>query len=161
MKKRRIDLINIRKYAMVFVFIAYIVFLVSRENGEDVPIETISQNILKITKMDGMSKGSSQELKKYYGLNVNDYDGVMLYIPNDVMSVNEILVVKLKSSDQAENVERAARKRLDIQKNSFEGYGAEQTKLINSAIVENRGNYVLLVISEDAEKLCEAFRNSI
>ena len=161
MKKRKFDLINILKYAMVVVFISYIALLVSQENTDDVPVKTISQNMLKVTNTDGMSQGTTQDLKKYYGLNANDYDGVMLYIPDDVMSVNEILVVKLKNQEQANEVEQAVKKRLKTQKSSFEGYGVNQTKLLNSAITETKGNYVMMVISEDAEKIFEAFKNSI
>ena len=161
MKKRKFDLINILKYAMVVVFIAYIALLVSQENTDDVPVKTISQNMLKVTNTDGMSQGTTQDLKKYYGLNANDYNGVMLYIPDDVMSVNEILVVKLKNQEQANEVEQAVKKRLKTQKSSFEGYGVNQTKLLNSAITETKGNYVMMVISEDAEKIFEAFKNSI
>ena len=161
MKKRKFDLINILKYAMVVVFIVYIALLVSQENTDDVPVKTISQNMLKVTNTDGMSQGTTQDLKKYYGLNANDYDGVMLYIPDDVMSVNEILVVKLKNQEQANEVEQAVKKRLKTQKSSFEGYGVKQTKLLNSAITETKGNYVMMVISEDAEKIFEAFKNSI
>ena len=161
MKKRKFDLINILKYAMVVVFIAYIALLVSQENTDDVPVKTISQNMLKVTNTDGMSQGTTQDLKKYYGLNANDYDGVMLYIPDDVMSVNEILVVKLKNQEQANEVEQAVKKRLKTQKSSVEGYGVNQTKLLNSAITETKGNYVMMVISEDAEKIFEAFKNSI
>ena len=105
MKKRKIDLLNILKYGMVVVFIVYIVFLLSREGGNEVPVKTISKNILAVAKTEGMKKGTTQDLKKYYRLNASDYDGVMLYIPDDVMSVNEILVVKLKDKSQAEAVE--------------------------------------------------------
>ena len=89
------------------------------------------------------------------------YKRQMLYIPDDVMSVNEILVVKLKDKSQAESVEAAAAKRLRTQKESFEGYGAKQTKLINSAVLENKGYYVILTISKDADQIYEAFQKSI
>lgn len=41
MKKRKIDLLNILKYGMVIVFIVYIVLLLSREGGNEVPVKTI------------------------------------------------------------------------------------------------------------------------
>ena len=161
MKKRKIDLLNILKYGMVVLFIVYIVFLLSREGGNEVPVKTISKNILAVAKTEGMKKGTTQDLKKYYRLNASDYDGVMLYIPDDVMSVNEILVVKLKDKSQAEAVEEAARKRLDTQKTSFEGYGAKQTKLINSAVLDSRGYYLLMAVSEDADSIYRAFKKSM
>ena len=146
MKKRKIDLLNILKYGMVVVFIVYIVFLLSREGGNEVPVKTISKNILAVAKTEGMKKGTTQDLKKYYRLNASDYDGVMLYIPDDVMSVNEILVVKLKDKSQAEAVE---------------GYGAKQTKLINSAVLDSRGYYLLMAVSEDADSIYRAFKKSM
>lgn len=161
MKKQKMDWLNLLKYGMVVVLIVYIAVLLSQEGSGDVPVKTLRENIIAATQEDGMSKGTTQDLKKYYGLNANDYDGVMLYIPDDVMSVNEILVVKLKDKSQAEGVEEAARKRLDTQKSSFEGYGAEQTKLINSAVLDSRGYYVLLAISDDADAIYEAFKKSI
>ena len=50
---------------------------------------------------------------------------------------------------------------LSTQKESFEGYGAKQTKLINSAVLENKGYYVILTISKDADQIYEAFQKSI
>ena len=77
---------------------------------------------MKAGTEEGMTKGTTQDLKRYYGLNAQDYDGVALYIPNDVMSVNELLIIKLKDESQAEQVEAAAKERLKTQKTSFEGY---------------------------------------
>lgn len=161
MRNGKIDLINILKYLMVLALIAYVAFLISREGSNDVPVDTIEKNITKVVKTKGMTKGSAQDLKKYYGLNANDYDGVMLYIPNDVMSVNEVLVIKVKDESQTEDVEKAIDNRLDTQKKSFEGYGVEQTKLLRSAIVESKGSYTLLAVSKDADSIDAAFRKSI
>ncbi|WP_346706579.1 DUF4358 domain-containing protein, partial [Merdimonas faecis] len=90
-----------------------------------------------------------------------DYDGVALYIPNDVMSVNELLIIKLKDESQAEQVEAAAKERLKTQKTSFEGYGAKQTKLLESAVLDTKGEYVLLAVSENADEMAGAFQKSL
>ena len=85
----------------------------------------------------------------------------MLYIPDDVMSVNEVLVIKVKDESQTEAVEKAVESRMDTQEKNFEGYGIEQTKLIHSAITDIRGYYVLLAVSKDADRIDEAFKKSI
>lgn len=146
---------------MVIALIAYVVFLISREGNNTVSVDTIEKNITKAVSVKGMKKGTTQDLKKYYGLNANDYDGTMLYIPDDVMSVNEILVVKVKDESQVESVEAAVEERLSTQKKSFEGYGVEQTKLLKSAIEESKGYYVLLAVSKDADSIDAAFKKSI
>lgn len=160
-KKHSMDLLNLLKYLMVLVFVAYIVFLLAGESADDVPVKTLQEQVLKVTKEDGMTRGTTQDLKRYYGLNAEDYDGVALYIPDDVMSVRELLVVKLKDESQAGQVEEAAKERLDTQKASFEGYGAEQTSLLNAAVLETRGNYVLFTVSEDADQIFAVFKNCL
>lgn len=160
-RKHSIDLLNLLKYLMVLVFLAYIAFLLARESADDVPVKTLQKQIMKVTTEEGMTKGTTQDLKRYYGLNAEDYDGVVLYIPDDVMSVNELLIVKLKDESQADQVEEAARERLDTQKTSFEGYGAEQTSLLNGAVLETRGTYVLLTVSADADNIYAAFKNCL
>ena len=156
MRKGRLDIINTCKYLMVIALIAYVVLLVSGEGDNTVSVDTIQKNIEKSVSLKGMKKGSSQDLKKYYGLNANDYAGTMLYIPDDVMSVNEILVVKVKDKSQVEDVEKAVEERLSTQKKSL-----KQTRLLHSAIDETRGYYILLAVSKDADRIEAAFKNSI
>lgn len=160
-KKGKIDFINILKYSMVVILIAYVVLLISMQGGNKTPIKTMSKNILAVMGTDGMKKGTTQDLKKYYGLNAGDYKGVTLYIPDDVMGVNELLIVKLADVSQAESVEKAAQTRLDTQKDSFEGYGAAQTKLIRSAVLESRGDYVLMAVTKKADAVQTAYRKSL
>ena len=161
MKKRKLDIINICKYMMVMALAAYIVLLVSGEESNTATVDKIETNITEAVSVKGMKKGTAQDLKKYYGLNANDYNGIMLYIPDDVMSVNEILVVRVNDENQVETVEAAVEARLAAQKKNFAGYGVEQTGLLRSAIEESRGYYVLFAVSKDADRIEAAFKKSI
>ena len=161
MKNGKLDRINLLKYLMVVLLIIYVVFLVTQEGDNTVSVDTIEKNITKAVKLEGMKKGTTQDLKKYYSLNANDYEGISLYIPDDVMSVNEILVIKVKNESQIETVEKAVEIRVNTQEKNFEGYGVEQTKLIHAAIIETRGRYVLLAVSKDADRIDAAFKKSI
>ena len=58
-------------------------------------------------------------------------------------------------------VEDAVKERLDIQIDNFEGYGAGQVKLLKSAGWKIRGNYVLFVVSPNAQKFEKAFTKSL
>lgn len=161
MKKKSWNFIDIFKYFVAFLFIVYIVILILSKGSNNVSLSVIQKNILSVTSEAGMKEGSSLDFKRLYGLNANDYSDVMLYIPNDVMSVNEILVVKLKDSSQYDSVESAINKRIETQKTNFEGYGAEQTKLIQSAVIQNKGDYILMAISNDVDKIYSVFKKSL
>ena len=62
------------------------------------------------------------------------------------MGVNELLLVKTKDENEAEAVEKAAEQRKKTQLDNFEGYGAEQVKLLDASIIKTKGTYVLFVI---------------
>lgn len=160
MKKIKLDIINILKYGMLLVIIAYVVILLAARGG-DAPAETVKNNVLAVTDTDGMKEADVQDFKRYYGLNANDYEEVLLYLPKDVMGVDELLIVRVKGEGQTEAVKEAAEERLDTQTESFEGYGAEQTKLLKSAVLEERGSYVFMAVGEDADVAYAAFKKSL
>lgn len=160
MKKGRIDLINILKYGMLLVIIVYVILLLAAQGG-DAPAETVKSNVLAVTDTEGMQEADVQDLKRYYGLNANDYEEIVLYLPKDVMGADELLIVRVKSESQTEAVKEAARERLDTQTESFEGYGAEQTKLLKSAVLEERGSYVFMAVGKDADEAYAAFKKSL
>ncbi|MEF2805832.1 MAG: DUF4358 domain-containing protein [Massilistercora timonensis] len=159
-KRRGFDIIDFAKYGMIVIIIAYVVFLLMREGG-DAPLETVEKNVLEAVSTEGMEKAGTQDIKRYYGLNPEDYRGIALYLPDDVMGVNEVLIVRLADESQEEPVTEAAQKRLDTQKESFEGYGVEQTKLLNDAVLESKGDYVILIVSGKAQAGDEAFKKSL
>ena len=112
MKNRKIDLIDISKYAMVLVIFVYVVILIIGQGG-DVPMEKVQKNVLKSVKIKEMREAGTQDFKRYYGLNANDYEDVALYLPNDVMGAEELLLVRVKDDSQIEAVSQAAQKRLE------------------------------------------------
>ena len=77
------------------------------------------------------------------------------------MGVNELLLVKTKDENEAEAVEKAAEQRKKTQLDNFEGYGAEQVKLLDASIIKTKGTYVLFVISPKAETVEKAFTKSL
>ena len=112
--------------------------------------------------MENMLEADNQMVKRFYGLDPSDYAGCILYYPNTNMMAEEVLIVKLKDVSQQQTVTDAIEARLQTQKNTFEGYGVEQYDLLtNHAVVEVRGNYILFVVSPNAEAARKAFRGAL
>ena len=63
------------------------------------------------------------------------------------MDADELLVVKMKDEQQASAVEQAILQRQASQKASFEGYGAQQTALLNGYVLEIKGRYAFYAVS--------------
>ena len=145
---------SILRAVLVAVFAAILLFSQLSSKDSDTPIEEVAGQVLSAISTESMQESNSR-------MDADSFDGVVLYTPVTNMDVTELLIVRLSSDEQAEAVTEAANSRLETQKNSFEGYGAEQTALLNATVLEVRGNYVLYVVHPDAPAAQQAFLDSL
>ena len=146
---------------MVIGLLVFIILIQMGTPDSKSSLEEVSQAVSGSVSLEGMEESSNQMFKKFYGLNANDYEGVSLYAPASNMDAEEILIIKLKDSSQAEAVTAAVNKRLETQKSSFEGYGIEQFDLLEDHILDVQGNFILYVVHPEASKADQAFKDSL
>ncbi len=168
MKKKsmaeRLRSYNILSYIKVGLVLGLVVFVLMDLMGDstsNAKIDTVAQAVYKASGFEDVEQAPNRSVKRFYGLDPQDYEGVVLYAPKDNMDVNEILIVKLASTDQATSVEDAINERLETQQKSFDGYGVEQTKLLKDHVLQVKGNYILYAVGENADKMQTAFLNSL
>lgn len=149
------------RIGMVVVLIIFIVFLQMGVRDSNASLKTVTDNVMKTVDTKTIQESTNRMFKKFYGLNANDYEGVTLYAPKTNMDAEEVLIIKLKDSSQAEAVTKAINTRLETQKSSFEGYGVEQFDLLKKHILDVRGNFILYIVHPDAAKADQAFRDSL
>lgn len=130
-------------------------------SGSDKSVEEVKEVIAPLFQNEGAQEVSSRFLRKYYDLNASDYEGVSLFMPNSNMDAQEMLIIKLADTSQAEAVSEAINTRLETQLNAFDGYAPVQYDLCSKAIVDVRGNYILFVIHENAAEIEAAFRRAL
>ena len=149
------------RYGMLMLLVVFIVALLGADKTSETKIETVEKAVEKEVPLTGMHSVQSQMVKRLYGLNVNDYEGVVLYISDSNMGAEELLIVKLADTSQAEAVESAVQTRIENQENSFEGYGVEQYQLLLEHVLDVEGNYVFFMVHKEAQKAQKAFLNNL
>ena len=107
--------------------------------------------------LDQLEQGDEQLLRRLYGLNAGDLKNWILYTASDNMDVEELLLVEASEEGQVSRLREAVEKRVETQKNHFEGYGPEQLKLIDKHVIRESEPYLLFVISENAEAVKAEF----
>ncbi len=126
------------------------------------PLSQVESDLLAISQnLNGMEKGDSKALKRYYGLNLNDFEEVLIYIPASYLDVSELLVIKVKDAAQLDLVEEAVDTRNAMQQESFGGYGPEQVALLNDYEFKIVGNTLFYCVSPESSTLKDAFIKSI
>ena len=112
--------------------------------------------------MTNVLEADNQMIRRLYGLDIAAYDACILYYPASNMGAEELLIVKLASVEQAQAVQTAVEKRLQTQKNTFDGYGVEQYALLTEkCVIDIRGNYVLFVVNADCNEAQKAFAGAL
>ncbi|MDO4207029.1 MAG: DUF4358 domain-containing protein, partial [Lachnospiraceae bacterium] len=80
---------------MVAALIGAVVFFVFLKQQESkVPFAEVKEQLTEAVSSDRMELSTARFLKKYYGLNADDYDGVLLYAPLTNMDAEELLLIK-------------------------------------------------------------------
>ncbi len=158
---RNIRLLDGLRIGMIVVLVVVIVGTQVGRRDSNTPIDEVSGAVTANIDMEPLEESTNRMFRKLYGLNASDYDGVVLYSPADYMDAEELLIVKLEEDDQADEVTQAIETRLETQKNSFEGYGVEQFALLEDAVLDVQANYILYVVSADAQEADQAFRGSL
>lgn len=134
----------------VLVLAIFIVCLLWDNTPDTVLLSTIEESLEQTEAFPGnMQKGDSIHIRRLYGINVNDYPEVFSYIPENSMDVDELLLVHVADSDQIQTIKSAMEARLSSQKTSFDGYGTDQTELLNNATIKSRGNYVWFAVGKN------------
>lgn len=143
--------------ALVVVIFVYLV----RTEGSNKPIEDVAAQVTGLFENEKSELSPERMLKKHYGLNAQDYEGVVLYSPISNMDAEELLIVKLRSTEQMEPLMDAVQTRLDSQTNIYEGYAPEQYDLCTHAVQDPKGNYFLFVVHTNADQIQAAFEKAL
>ena len=149
------------KYGLTVAIIVYVALLLIFTSGSTKSFAAVEKQVEAALDTENMKKAGVQGLKRYYGLNSADYEGVMLYTAESSMSAQEILLVKAKTNEQAEEVKAAVEQRRENRKNDFDGYAPKEVQLLEEAQISVRGKFVFYAVSPEAESYKSVFSKSL
>ena len=161
MKKSVKVVVFVSKYVLLVCIILFVAIIFLNAGDSNKTFEIVEKELRQTLDLGTLTDCGSQELKRYYSLNSEDYAGIMLFMAEESMSADEILLIKVKEQSQLEEIEAAVDKRLESRINDFGSYAPEQTALLEAAEITMRGDYIFLAVSEHAEKYKEAFLKSL
>ena len=122
----------------------------------------MKNSVITVAKLQNVIKdGDAQMVRRLYGIDPSEYEGVYLEYPETNMGADELLIVKLKSTSQQKKVSNAIKKRNAEQLKNFDGYGTDQYGLLKKQLTEIRGNYVLYVVAKDTTDIKKAFEKKL
>ena len=145
------------KAACLFALVFILYNSLSGGRLSSVPFTDMQSAVTGAADMNTMQEADNQMIKRLYGLDPASFDGICLYYPLTNMGAEELFLVKLHDTSQQDEVKNAIESRLSTQKKSFEGYGIEQSAMLNRSVSEVRGNYAVFISADDTAPMKNAF----
>lgn len=161
MKSTKIILLEVLKWLFVAALCVFLYFMLSANRESRAAFSDVQEAVTSAADLTPMAEGDNQTFKRLYGLSASDYENVLLYYPTTNMGAEELLLIQLKDLSQQQAVKDAIESRLDTQKKSFDGYGVDQYAMLEKAVVEVQGNYILLVVANDPAPVRKAFLGAL
>lgn len=153
--------IRAMRYVTFLLIVGFVALLLIYTSGSNRPFEEVEKAVEESLDKENMVRQDGSALKRNFGLNAADYDGVMYYSSEFSISSEEVLLIKVKSEAQTAKVSGAIEERIKTRMNDFEGYAPEAVQLLEDAKQRVRGKYIFFTAAPKAEKYLEVFNNSL
>ncbi len=109
----------------------------------------------EVSLPDMVELDSADKLDRTYGITSGMVDGFAGGIDSSGVTMTEIVLIKAKDEDSAEQVAQKLNNRLQSKLDQNRTYNPEQAAIIEKCEVQTKGLYVTLIISGEAEKITE------
>lgn len=153
--------LEIIKWAVFVVMLLMIILALSKGRPSKAAFEDVKAAVVTASNVPAEKESTGALVKRFYGISPDDYEAYCLYAPVNAMDAEELLLIKLKDSSQEESVVTAMEGRIQKQKDAFDGYGAEQTAMLEKSVVSSKGGYVLLYVGDVPDAVNAAFEKAL
>lgn len=161
MKENRPGVFEVMKYIVAAAAAAFVTVLMIFSSASSRPFEDVEEAVEQVVAGENMIRMDGQMLKRNFGLNSADYDGVLYYSSESGMSAEEVLLIKVKNDSQIQKVTDAVSARIEQRSSDFDGYAPEEVKLLQDAQSSVRGRYIFFAAAPQAGEYKAAFDRSL
>lgn len=128
---------------------------------KNISAKEVGESIEHAVKIDALKKGDQKKLQKLYDISAEDVEDFVLYTAPTNIKADEVVVLKVKDSKNIESIKKKILERIDSQSKKFKDYLPNENFLIENHILKIKGNYVLLAVSAQADKIEKAFNEAL
>ena len=153
--------IRIMKYVILLLILAFIVLLLLYASGSSKPFQEVEAAVSQALDKSEPTEQEPSSFKRNFGLNAADYSGVMYYSSEAAISAEEVLLVRVNSEDQIQEVRDAIEEWIQSKKEDFDGYAPEEVKLLEDARQSVRGKYIFFAASSKADEYLDVFNRNL
>ena len=154
-------LITIVIAIIVLVIVGVILVINNTNKNIQIDINELATKIMETGAFtDDLAKIDSEMIKDDYGFTNKEIKEIVSYQGSGATS-EEIVILQVNDKSNLNSVKEKINTRLTERKEAFESYLPEEVFKIDNNILEVKGNYIIMCISNDSNKVNEAINNYI
>ena len=153
--------IKILKGILVVVLAVFLFLQIKQPSNSGTDFQTVVDVTLKEKNLDEFKQGDNLAIKRFLGMNPEEFESIVYYKNTDTMKASEVVIVKFKDNKQSSVFKDAMKSRIENQKNVFGGYIEEEEGYLNKAVIDIQANYALYAVGEDAQTLMKQFESAL
>ena len=151
-----------KKIFFLIVLTLFLVLVFMRQNSADVPMPELESAMLSETDISQtMRKSGDLDLMHFMNISPSETVEYVYYRGTGALSVDEFLIVRTRGHNELGPFRDAVEARIDEQIGTFEGYGPEQVAALKSALIVEKGPYILYSVGPSPEKIEEVFTHAL
>ncbi len=125
------------------------------ENAGEKSVEEIYGEITQGVELISPVQMGDDFITNYYGIAPEKLDGYVFAMSEDATSAETVVIMKVKDAGDVEAMVGALQVVVDEKRSEMQDYLPEQFEIVDKSSVKSKGNYVYLVISENADTILQ------
>jgi hypothetical protein len=127
----------------------------------DTDVLAVYDAVLGAARTPEMFAAPDEIILDYYGINASDYTDAVFMMSVDGLLADEIVIVRAVDEEASGKIAERLNKRLKTKADEARTYSPEQFAVIENSMVTRDGLWTAMLVSPEAEKMREAYKNAI
>ena len=124
-------------------------------------IEEIYQEIGQAVSLKSPQCMDDDFIENYYGIDAAALEEYVFSMSEDAAQAETVIIMKVKSTDDLEDLTSCLQTVVDEKKNEMENYIPEQFAIVEKSKVQTKDNYIWLVISDSADAISDIIESGL
>ena len=140
---------------IIVIIIGTKVIFIDKNKNVKIDISKLAAELLDSQIFeDNLDEIDKETVIKRYGFNSEIIKNIKAYIGTGATS-EEILIIELSDKNGIEEIEKNIEMKIEERKNDFQNYLPQEIFKLENYVLENKGNYIILCISNNYDKAKE------
>ncbi len=127
---------------------------------KDFDVQKLADQLLEDLALNFLVKAEESIVFNLYPLEKDDIDTYVVYVSSGA-TTEEIALFKASDEDKAKDVMASIQTRISDQKESYSTYRPEELTRLDDSVLVQRGQYIILCISDNRDKALEVIDDFI